>query len=283
MRTVLLSGALLVSGMAGTFSFLVARDLRATHAEMASLTEEVARLTHLQETSRANVVTDFNGDEDAPRLDASTWVDPLASVIGAVEVGRRVYVGPFASVRGDEGQPIHIGDDANIQDGVVIHALETESHGQPVEGRTYVVGGRQYAVFVGDRVSLAHQALVHGPARVDEGVFVGMQAMVFKASVGAGSVVEPGAKVIGVAVPPGRYVPAGMVVTTQAAADALPVIEEGYPFRTLNDAVVHVNTSLAGGYGARATGAGTPAAPHGDATADAHGEAAVVKEAAVAH
>jgi carbonic anhydrase/acetyltransferase-like protein (isoleucine patch superfamily) len=38
---------------------------------------------------------------------------------------------------------------------------------------------------------------------VDDDVFIGMQAMVFKARIGAGCVVEPAAKVIGVTVPAG--------------------------------------------------------------------------------
>lgn len=201
---------------------------------------------------RPNVSTDFNEDIESPVLDKSVFVDPLASVLGHVQLGRNVYVAPFASIRGDEGQPIFVGDGSNIQDGVVIHALETVKEGTPVAGRTYTVGGRDYAVYVGKRVSMAHQALVHGPARIDDNVFVGMQAMVFKASIGEGAVIEPGAKVIGVTVPAHRYVSAGTTLTDQAVADKLPQITESYPFRTLNDAVVHVNTSFASGYAALA-------------------------------
>jgi carbonic anhydrase/acetyltransferase-like protein (isoleucine patch superfamily) len=98
-----------------------------------------------------------------------------------------------------------------------------------------------------------------------------MQALVFKSWVGRGSVVEPGAKLIGVTVPPGHYVPAGTVLTDQALADKLPLITEDYPFKDLNEAVVHVNTSLARGYGAlaqpekEAGPGGTP--PHGEVAA----------------
>jgi carbonic anhydrase/acetyltransferase-like protein (isoleucine patch superfamily) len=204
---------------------------------------------------RPNVLTSFNPDINLPRLEESAFVDPMASVIGDVQLGREVYVAPFASIRGDEGQPISVGDETNIQDGVVIHALETFQGGVAVPNRTVEVDGKPYAVFIGRRVSLAHQSQVHGPARVDDGVFIGMQALVFKASVGPGSVLEPGAKVVGVNVAGGRYVPAGMVVTDQATADRLPVITADYPFRTLNDAVVHVNTSFARGYAGAAESA----------------------------
>jgi carbonic anhydrase/acetyltransferase-like protein (isoleucine patch superfamily) len=209
---------------------------------------------------RPNVRTDFNPRTESPRIEASTHVDPMATIIGNVEIGHRVYVAPFVSARGDEGQPIHVGDESNLQDGVVLHALETYSHGEPVPENTYEVQGERYAIYIGERVSLAHQSQVHGPAYIENDVFVGMQALVFKAHIGEGSVIEPAAQVIGVHVPPGRYVPAGLALTEQAAADRLPKITLSYTLGRINRAVVHVNTSLADAY----TGRATPAkiAPH---------------------
>jgi len=46
-------------------------------------------------------------------------------------------------------------------------------------------------------------------------------------------------------------VPAGTVLRDQAAADKLPAITDDYPLKNLNKGVVHVNTSLAKGYGAQ--------------------------------
>ena len=122
---------------------------------------------------RPDVETDFNEDVDNPVVDASSFIDPLGSVVGSVHLGKQVYVAPFASIRGDEGQPIFIGDGSNVQDGAVVHALETAQEGKPIPNRTYNVSGREYAVYIGKRVSVAHQALVHGPARVDDNVCVG--------------------------------------------------------------------------------------------------------------
>jgi carbonic anhydrase/acetyltransferase-like protein (isoleucine patch superfamily) len=195
-----------------------------------------------------SVVTDFSPAAMEPRIDPTAFVHPLAAVIGNVTLGRNVMVSPSASVRGDEGQPLHVGDDSNVQDGVVIHALETESHGQPVEKNLVEVGGGRFAVYVGTRVSLAHQVQVHGPAAVLDDTFVGMQALIFKSRVGRRCVIEPGAILMGVEVADGRYVPAGSVVRTQAQADALPVITADYPMKDLNRGVVHVNTALAKGY-----------------------------------
>ena len=195
-----------------------------------------------------NVLTSFNNDVNKPVIAKSSFVHDLASVIGDVKLGERVYVAPAASIRGDEGQPIYVGNESNVQDGVVIHGLETMEEGKAVEKNQVEVGGKKYSVYIGDRVSMAHQSQVHGPALVGNDVFIGMQALVFKATVGDGTVLEPGAKLVGVKVGSGKYVPAGSVITKQADADALPAITGTYAFKDLNKAVVHVNTQFADGY-----------------------------------
>ena len=139
-----------------------------------------------------NVKTDFSPNVSAPVIGTGTYVHPLAAVIGNVILGNNVMVAPTACVRGDEGQPLHVGDDTNVQDGVVIHALETELDGKPVEKNQVEVNGRKYAVYVGSRVSLAHQVQIHGPAVVMDDTFVGMKVLVFKSFVGKNCVVEPG-------------------------------------------------------------------------------------------
>ena len=197
----------------------------------------------------ASPMTPWNNRNIQPDIELSAYIHPQASVIGAVYIGKNVMVSPQASVRGDEGMPIHIGNDTNIQDGVSIHALETaDEEGRPVEKNLVEVGGKKYAVYIGDRVSLAHQSQVHGPASVGDDTFVGMQAFVFRSEVGSNVVIEPAARVVGVTIPDGRYVPLGMIVTNQSAADALPAITEDYMFSHLNEGVLHVNTNLAKGY-----------------------------------
>lgn len=198
-----------------------------------------------------NVKTDFVSREYTPVIDASAYVHPLAAVIGNVILGKNVMVAPFASVRGDEGQPIHVGDDSNVQDGVIIHALETEHQGHAIEKNLVEADGKKYAVYVGKRVSLAHQVQIHGPAYVGDSTFIGMQSLVFRAKVGTGCVLEPRSLVMGVTIADGRYVPAGSVIKTQTDADNLPVIDDTYPFKSLNDGVIHVNVSLAAGYKAK--------------------------------
>jgi carbonic anhydrase/acetyltransferase-like protein (isoleucine patch superfamily) len=132
-----------------------------------------------------------------------------------------------------------------VQDAVVLHGLETFEGGRELIENEVEVDGRRYSVYVGRRVSMTHQSQVHGPAKVGDDVFIGMQSLVFQAEIGNRVVVEPGAKIIGVKIPSGRYVPALSIVTKQADADLLPEITEAYPYARLNDGVVQVNTQLA--------------------------------------
>lgn len=195
-----------------------------------------------------NVLADFSAKVFDPVIDPTAYVHPLAAVIGHVFIGKNVMVSPTACVRGDEGQPLHVGDNSNVQDGVVIHALETEMNGVPIEKNLFEVNGKKYAVYVGNRVSLAHQVQIHGPAVVLDDTFVGMKVLVFRSFVGSGCVIEPGVILMGVKIPDRRYAPAGSVIKTQEQADKLPEVTEDYPLKDLNRGVVHVNTHLAKGY-----------------------------------
>ncbi len=195
-----------------------------------------------------NVITDFCQKECMPEVDSSACIHPLAAVIGHVFIGKRVMVAPFASVRGDEGQPLFVGDESNVQEAVIIHALETEHNGHVIEKNLVEVEEKKYAVYIGKRVSLAHQVQIHGPACVGDDTFVGMKALVFRARVGNNCVIEPGCIIMGVSVADGCYVPAGTVLKDQDDSDNLPLVTEEYPLKDLNKRVVHVNTSLADGY-----------------------------------
>ncbi|WP_205793807.1 carbonic anhydrase [Methanosarcina sp. MSH10X1] len=213
--------------------------------------DNVAQETTESEFSniRENPVTPWNPEPVAPVIEPTACIDPQASVIGNVTIGASVMVSPMASIRSDEGMPIFVGNRTNVQDGVVLHALETiDEEGETVEKNLVEIEGKKYAVYIGENVSLAHQAQVHGPASVGSDTFIGMQAFVFKSKVGNNCVLEPRSAAIGVTIPDGRYIPAGTVVTSQAEADKLPEVTDDYAYRHTNEAVVYVNVNLAEGY-----------------------------------
>jgi hypothetical protein len=102
-----------------------------------------------------NQQTSFNPTIDRPLMASTSTVHPLASVNGSVQLSDRVFVAPFDSIRDDEAQDIHIGNDSNVQDGVVIHGLETFENGRELIENQVEVDGHKYSVHIGERVSLA--------------------------------------------------------------------------------------------------------------------------------
>lgn len=93
-----------------------------------------------------------------PVIHPDAFVHPQATVTGNVIIGKDVYIGPGAAVRGDWGQII-IGDGCNVQENCTIHMfpgvtvrLEEEAH-------------------------IGHGAIIHG-AHIGKRCMVGMNAVV---------------------------------------------------------------------------------------------------------
>ncbi|GGS48924.1 gamma carbonic anhydrase family protein [Streptomyces griseoviridis] len=123
-----------------------------------------------------------------PEVDAEAFVAPTASVLGDVTLRAGASVWYGAVLRGDV-ERITVGADSNVQDNCTLHA----DPGFPVT--------------VGERVSIGHNAVVHG-ASVGDDCLIGMGATVLNGAViGAGSLVAAQALV-----PQGMVVPEGSLV-----------------------------------------------------------------------
>ena len=173
-----------------------------------------------------------------PKIHESAFVHPASNIIGDVRIGANVIVAPGTSIRADEGTPFCIGENTNIQDGVVIHGLD--------QGRVIGDDQNQYSVWVGKNVSITHMALIHGPAYVGDDAFIGFRSTVFNARVGAGCVIMMHALIKDVEIPPGKYVPSGSIITSQHQADRLPNAEVAD--QQFAHHVVGINQSLRTGY-----------------------------------
>ena len=64
------------------------------------------------------MIFEFNGYK--PVIHQSAFIHPQANVTGNVIIGKDVYVGPGATIRGDWGE-IVIEDGCNVQENCVIH------------------------------------------------------------------------------------------------------------------------------------------------------------------
>jgi carbonic anhydrase/acetyltransferase-like protein (isoleucine patch superfamily) len=106
----------------------------------------------------------------APVVHETAFVHPQAAVTGNVTIGRDVYVGPGAAIRGDWGA-IVIEDGCNVQESCTVHMFP---------GVTVVLEAGAH---------VGHGAVVHG-ARIGRNALIGMNAVVMdRAVVGAGSIV----------------------------------------------------------------------------------------------
>lgn len=105
-----------------------------------------------------------------PVVHESSFVHPLAAVTGNVIIGKNVYIGPSAAIRGDWGQII-IEDGCNVQENCTLHMFP---------GKTMTL---QSAAHIG------HGAIIHG-ANIGRNVLVGMNAVVMDdVEVGAESII----------------------------------------------------------------------------------------------
>ena len=101
-------------------------------------------------------IFEFNGYK--PVIDKSSFVHPNATVTGHVIIGKHVYIGPGAAIRGDWGKII-IEDGCNVQENCTIHMFP---------GKSMVLKAGAH---------IGHGAIIHG-ANIGKNCLVGMNAVI---------------------------------------------------------------------------------------------------------
>ena len=102
------------------------------------------------------MIYEFNGYK--PVIDPSSFVHKEATIIGNVIIGKNVYIGPGASLRGDWGKII-INDGCNIQDNCIIHIFPGKD------------------VILEKNAHIGHGAIIHG-AKIGVNSMIGMNAVI---------------------------------------------------------------------------------------------------------
>jgi carbonic anhydrase/acetyltransferase-like protein (isoleucine patch superfamily) len=102
------------------------------------------------------MIFEFQGYK--PVIHESAFVHPQATVTGNVIIGKNVYVGPGAAIRGDWGQII-IEDGCNVQENCTIHMFP---------GTT---------VLLKESAHIGHGAIIHG-ATIGKNCLIGMNAVI---------------------------------------------------------------------------------------------------------
>ncbi|MGB7731491.1 MAG: gamma carbonic anhydrase family protein [Candidatus Acidiferrum sp.] len=109
-----------------------------------------------------------------PQIAASAYIDAAAVIIGDVVIGEESSVWPMTVVRGDV-HSIRIGNRTNIQDGCVLHVMRD-----------------QYALTLGDEVTVGHLVTLHG-CTIESRVLVGMGCVILNGAViGTNSIIAAG-------------------------------------------------------------------------------------------
>ncbi|RYY87548.1 MAG: transferase hexapeptide repeat family protein [Chitinophagaceae bacterium] len=101
------------------------------------------------------MIYEFNGIR--PVIHESAFIHPQAVVTGEVVIGRDVYIGPGAALRGDWGR-IEIEDGCNVQENCTVHMFP---------GVT---------VLLKEGAHIGHGAVIHG-ATIGRNCLVGMNAV----------------------------------------------------------------------------------------------------------
>ncbi|GIV57201.1 MAG: phenylacetic acid degradation protein PaaY [Rhodothermaceae bacterium] len=143
-----------------------------------------------------------------PVIHESAFIHPNATVVGNVIIGRDVYVGPGAAIRGDWGE-IVIEDGCNVQENCTIHMFP---------GVT---------VRLEEAAHIGHGAVIHG-AHIGRNTLVGMNAVVMdNVVVGAGCIV--GALCF---VPADMHIPDRKIVVGNPAKIVADVSDERLAWKT---------------------------------------------------
>ena len=102
------------------------------------------------------MIYEFNGIK--PVIHESAFIHPQAAVTGNVVIGKDVYVGPGAALRGDWGE-IVIEDGCNVQENCTIHMFP------------------EVTVLLKESAHIGHGAIIHG-GTIGKNSLVGMNAVV---------------------------------------------------------------------------------------------------------
>ena len=147
-------------------------------------------------------MTLYTIDGTAPQLGKGAWAAPSADLLGDVRLGARASVWFGAVIRADN-TPIAIGEDSNIQDGSVCHS------------------DPGYPLTIGARVTVGHQAILHG-CTIRDDCLVGMGARILN-----GAVIEPQCLVgAGALITEGKHFESGSLIVGAPARVARRLTEE---------------------------------------------------------
>lgn len=123
-----------------------------------------------------------------PKIHKSAYISENVSVIGDVTIGEDSNIWFGTVIRGDICE-INIGYRTNVQDNCTLH-----------------VGNEKQPLYIGNNVTIGHNAIVHG-CTVEDEVLIGMGAIILNdAHIGKNTIIGAGALVS-----EGKEIPSGVL------------------------------------------------------------------------
>lgn len=156
-----------------------------------------------------------------------------SQITGNVTVGENVHI-VNAAIRADEGSPFYIGKGSNIQDFCTLHGYAEQLI--PVEDK-------HYSIYIDEYVSVAHGALVHGPAYIGKNSFIGFKATIDAAIIGNNVEIGAHSYIKRVTIPDNTAIAPNAVITSEEDIEKYITEPSG-----INQKVVSVNLEMAAAY-----------------------------------
>lgn len=150
--------------------------------------------------------TSFNPEAKEPEVGNNVTLEEFVRLTGDVRIGAGSRIGQRSAFRADEGTPIVVGVNAEIDDRVSAHSL------------------RGTDLRVGDDVTIEDDVVIHGPLEIGDFVSIEDRAVVFRAVVGDNVQIGEDVLIVGPAadedgelplrIPDGTVIPEGSVITS---------------------------------------------------------------------
>jgi len=151
-----------------------------------------------------NPKTSFNKESIEPGIGEDVLVEEFVRIVGDVRIGDGSSVGRRTTLRADDGTPVVVGENADIDDRFSFHAL------------------RGTSLEIGDGFTVADDAVLHGPLKIGDGVED--RAIIFRAEIGENVQIGDDTLIFGPAldkngdlplrIPDGTVIPEAAVITS---------------------------------------------------------------------
>lgn len=165
-----------------------------------------------------------------------------SQVTGNVTVGENVHI-VNAAIRADEGTPFYIGKGSNIQDFCCLHGYVVREGDTVISDNLIPVEDKFYSIYIDEYVSVAHGALVHGPAYIGTNSFIGFKATIDAAVIGNNVEIGAHSYIKRVSIPDNIAIASNSVILTEKDIEKYIVEPTG-----INKKVVNVNLEMAKAY-----------------------------------